>query len=97
MYFFVPSVCSCMHHNYVVSSGRCTSTDFVWPVTLVAGTLYNLLWRASACSHLVQCNVPTSEAILKKKCTCFLSDAKIPTMYGCALSCNQIVYKGIRS
>ena len=85
-----------MHHNYVVSSGRRTSTDYVWPVTLVAGPLYNLLWRASASSHLIQCNVPTSEAILKKRCTCFLRDAKSPTMYGCALLCSQIVYQGIR-
>jgi len=65
MYFFVPSVGPCMHHNYGVILGRRTSTDCVWPVTLVAGRLYNLLWRASASSHLVQCNSPTSEAILK--------------------------------
>ena len=55
-----------MHHNYGVISGRHISTDCVWPVTLVAGRLHNLLWRVSASSHLVQCNVPTSEAILKK-------------------------------
>ena len=54
-----------MHHNYGVISGRRTSTDCVCPVTLVEGRLYNLLWRASASSHLVECNVPTSEAILK--------------------------------
>ena len=55
-----------MHHNYGVISGRRTSTDCVWPATMVAGRLYNLLWRTSASSHLVQCSVPTSEAILKK-------------------------------
>ena len=92
MYFFVPSVAPCMHHSYGVISGRRTSTDYVWPVTLVA----SVQRRASASSHLVQCKVSTSEAILKKKCTCFLSEAKSPTMYGCALSCSQIVYEGIR-
>ena len=59
--------------------------------TTVAGPLYNLPWRASASSHLVQCNVPTSEAILKKSVP-----AKSPTMYGYVLSCSQIVYKGIQ-
>ena len=66
MYFFVPSVGPCMHHNYGVISRRRTSTDCVCTVTLVAGPLYSLLWRASASGHLVQCNVPTSEATLKK-------------------------------
>ena len=37
-----------MHHNYGVISGRRKSTDCVWPVTLVAVRLYNLLWRVSA-------------------------------------------------
>jgi len=37
MYFFVPSVGPCMQHNYGVISGRHTSTDCVWPITLVAG------------------------------------------------------------
>ena len=28
--------------------------------------LYNLPWRASVCSHQVQCNIPTFEALLRK-------------------------------
>ena len=35
MYFFVPSLRPCMHHNYAVISGRHTSTDCVWLITLV--------------------------------------------------------------
>ena len=60
-----------MHHNYGVISRRRTSTDCVWPVTLVAGPLYNLLWRASASSHLVQCNVPTSKQTLFFAVLCY--------------------------
>jgi len=36
MYFFVPFVCSCMHHNYGVMSGSYACIDCVWPIILDA-------------------------------------------------------------
>jgi len=34
--------------------------------------LYNLPWRASVCSHQVQCNIPTFEGLLRKNTYLFL-------------------------
>jgi len=34
--------------------------------------LYNLPWRASVSNHQVQCNIPTSEALLRKYTYLFL-------------------------
>jgi len=36
MYFFVPFVRPCMHHNYGVISGREACRDCVWPIILDA-------------------------------------------------------------
>jgi len=59
------SVCSlhpCMHHNYGVFSRRHTRRDCVWPILLVAG----LHTTCRGAHVLVQCNIPTFEALLKK-------------------------------
>ena len=98
MYFFVPSVRPRMQHNYGVISGRHTSTDCVWPITLVAGLwLYNLPWWAIVGIHQVQCNISTLRPYWEKMCTCFLNDAQTPIMYGWALWCSQNVYISIHS
>ena len=70
MYFFVPSVHPCMHHNYGVISGRHTSADCVWPIPLVAGLCTP--WRTSVSSHQVQCNVRTFDGLLRKNVYLFL-------------------------
>ena len=51
MYFFVPFVCPCMHHNYggIWESHACK--DCVWPIIFWCRALYLLLWRASVSSH----------------------------------------------
>ena len=41
MYFFVPFVRHCMHHNYGVISGSHACRDCVWPKT-GSRALYNL-------------------------------------------------------
>jgi len=81
-----------MYHNYGVISRRHTFTDCVWPITLVAG-----LHTTRRSEHVlvgslqVTWNIPTFEALLKKKCACFLNDSKSPRMYSCAVWCSQIV------
>ena len=75
MYFFIPSVGSCMHHNYGVISGRHISTDCVWPITLVVGLKQPAV--ASKCyNHQVQWNIPNFEALLKKNVYPFLERCK---------------------
>jgi len=91
MYFFVPSVRPCMHHNYGVISGRHTSTDCLGLITLVEG-------------HCTTCRCERVLVVIKfiitflplrlywdKMCTCFSKDAESLT-HGCALWCSQIVY-----
>ena len=72
MYFFIPSVHPCMHHNYGVISGRHTSADCLWPITLVAGLCSLHLPWTSVGSHQVQCNIRTFEALLRKNVYLFL-------------------------
>ena len=68
-----PSVHPCMHHNYGVLSGRHTSADCVWPITLVAGHCsLQLPWRTSVSSHQVQYSIRTIEALLRENVYLFL-------------------------
>ena len=98
MYFFIPFVRPCMHHNYGVISESHACRYCVRPIAMHAEIAcglcrfgcrvpYNLPWRASVSSHQVQCNIPTFEALLKKTSTgtCFSKDAESPTTYGCML------------
>jgi len=91
MYFFVPSVHPCMHHNYGLISGRYTSRDCVWPMILVAG-LYTTCRGERVLVIRFNANIPTFEALLRKNVYLFLNGAKSLTTYGCALWCSQIVY-----
>jgi len=56
--------------------------------------LYNLSWswRASVGSHLVQYNIPTFEALLRKNVIFSKKMLDSLTTYGCVLRCCQIVY-----
>jgi len=47
--------------------------------------VYNLPWRANVSSHQVQRNIPTYEALITKKGTCFSKDAEYLTTYGYVL------------
>ena len=77
MYFFVPSVGPCMHHNYGVISGRHTSMDCVWPITLVAGLCTTCRSEQVLVGrHQVQWNLPPYEALLKKNVYLFLERCK---------------------
>ena len=65
MYFFVPFVRSCIHHNYGVISGSHACRDCVWHIILNA-ELYTTCPGERVSSHQVQCNIPTFEALLRK-------------------------------
>ena len=75
MYFFVPSVHPCMHHNYGLISGRYTSRDCVWPMILVAG-LYTSCRAERVLVIRFNVNIPTFEALLRKNVYLFLNGAK---------------------
>jgi len=74
MYFFVPSLCPCMHHNYGAISGIHACRDCVWPIIL--GTGLNTTCRGERVlvfiRFKVQCNIPTFEALLRKNVHLFL-------------------------
>jgi len=69
---------SCMQRLRVAFNFRCRA-------------LYNLPWRASVSSHLVQCNIPTFGLCYENTRTCFSKDAENLTTYGYVLWCSQIV------
>jgi len=74
MYFFVPFVRPCMHHNYggIAESHACI--DCVWPIILDAGFYTTCRGERVlvAMTHQVQCNIPTFEAVLRKNMHLFL-------------------------
>jgi len=85
MYFFVPSVRPCMHHNYGVISGRHTSTDCLGLKTLVAG--HCTTCRGKRVLVAIRFNITFLPLRLfwGKMCICFSKDAESLATYGCAL------------
>jgi len=78
MYFFVPFVCPCMHHNYGGISEIHACKDCVWP-TILDAELYSTCPGEQVLvvmTHQVQCNIPTFEAVFKRICTYFSKDAE---------------------
>ena len=74
MYFFIPFVCPCMHHNYGGISESHACNDCVWPVILDA-ELYTTCPGKRVLvvmTHQAQCNIPTFEAVLRKNMHFFL-------------------------
>ena len=67
--FFVPCVCPCMHHNYGGISESHACKDCVWPIILDAELYTTCLGERVliVMTHQVQCNIPTFEALFKKK------------------------------
>ena len=68
MYFFVPFVRPCTHHNYDGISESHACKDCVWPIILDA-ELYTTCPGERVLvvmTHQVQCNIPTFEAVLRK-------------------------------
>ena len=81
MYFFVPFVRPCMHHDYGGISESHARKDCVWPIILDAG-LYTTCPGEQVLvvmTHQVQCNILTFEAVSRKICTCFSKDAGLIT------------------
>ena len=72
MYFFVPSLRPCMHHNYAVISRRHTSTECVWLITLVTELCRTCRGERVLVVIRYQCNIPTFEAYRERMCTSFL-------------------------
>jgi len=74
MYFFVPFVRPCMHHNYGGISESHACKDCVWPIILDAGLYATCLGEQvlAVMTHQVQCSIPTFEAVLRKNMLLFL-------------------------
>ena len=74
MYFFVPFVRPCMHHDYGGISESHARKYCVWPIILDAG-LYTTCPGEQVLvvmTHQVQCNILTFEAISRKNMYLFL-------------------------
>jgi len=81
MYFFVPFLRPCIHHNYGGNSESHVCKDCVWPIILDAelcttcpGERVLLLM-----THQVQCNIPSFEAIIRKNMLLFLERCRRST------------------
>jgi len=94
MYFFVPFVRPCMHHNYGGISESHACKDCMWPIILDA-ELYTTCPRERVLvvmTHQVQCNIPTFEAVLRKNMHLLLESCRSNNVTVCLLWCNQILY-----
>jgi len=74
MYFFVPFVRPCMHHNYGGISESNACKDCVWAMILDAGLCTTCPGKRVlvVMAHQVQYNIPTFEAVLRKNMYLFL-------------------------
>ena len=74
MFFFVPFVRPCMHHNYGGISESHACKDCVWPIILDAELYISCPGERVliVMSHQVQCNIPTFEAVLSRNMNLFL-------------------------
>jgi len=81
MYFFVSFVRPCMHNNYGGISDSHACKDCVWPIILDA-ELYTTCPGERVLvvmTHQVQCNIPTFEAVIRKKMGLFLERCRRST------------------
>ena len=92
MYFFVPSVYSCMHHIYGVISGRHASSDGVWSITLVARVYTTYAGEQVLVVIRFNATFLPLRPYWEKMPICFLNDAKSLKTIGCVLWCSQIVH-----
>jgi len=85
MYFFVPSICPCMHHNYGAISGIHACRNCVWPMIL--GTVLNTTCRGERVLVFIRFNATFQLLRLyyEKTCTCFSKDAESLRTFGCVL------------
>jgi len=69
MYFFVPFLRPCMHHSYGGISESHACKQWLWPIILDAGFHTTCPGERVlvVMTHQVQCNIPTFEAVLRKK------------------------------
>ena len=74
MYFFVPFVRPCMHHNYGGISESHACKDCLWPIILDVGLYTTCPGERGfvVMTHQVQCNIPTFEGVLRKNMQLFL-------------------------
>jgi len=74
MYFFVPFVRPCMHHNYGGISESHAYKDCVRPIILDAELYTTCLGERVLVlmTHQVQCDIPTFEAVIRKNMHLFL-------------------------
>ena len=90
MYFFVSSLRPCMRHTHGVISGRHTSTDSAWSITLFAELCTTC--RGEWVLLVIRFNVTflPLRSYCEKNLYLFLE--KSPTMHGCAFWWSLIVF-----
>jgi len=71
-YFFVPFVRPCMHHNYGVISGSHACRDCVRHIIFDAELYITSPGERVLVATMVQCNIPTFEALFRKYTYLFL-------------------------
>ena len=93
MYFCVPSVRPCLHHNYGAIWRRHAYRDCIWPIIFCAG-LYTTC-RSERVLVVVRFNATflPLRPYCEKMRTSFLKDAERSTTYGWALWCSFVAQK----
>ena len=92
MYFFVPFVRPCMHHNYGVISESHACKDCGW-LTILDAELYTTC-AGERLLVVIRFNVAFLHLkhYYENTSNCFSKCAESPTSYGCVLWFSQIVY-----
>ena len=89
MYFFIPFVSPCMHHNNGVISGSHACRNCVWPMILDAELYTTCPGERVLVAIRFNVNIPTFEALLRKNAYLFLIRCRKSN--SCVLWCSQIV------
>jgi len=85
MYFFVPFVRTCMHHNYDVISGSHACRDCVWPIILDAEFYATCPGERVLLATRFNVTFLPLRLRYEKTRSCFSNDAENLTTYGYVL------------
>jgi len=104
MYFFIPFIRPCMHHNYSAISESHACRYCVWPIFFfqckAPYNVFNAKLHTICPGQRVLVVIRFNVTFLHLKhcyektsiATCFSKDTHSPTRYGCMLWCSPIVY-----
>jgi len=90
MYFSVPFVQPCMHHNYGVISGSHACRDCVWPIILDAELYTTCPGERVLVAIRFNATFLPLRPCYEKYVPASREDAESLTTYGCVLLCSQI-------